>query len=366
MTGSTQVVVIGGGVMGAASAWQLARRGIDVTLVERFGPLHRHGASHGTARNFNVSYEDPGLLRWLHEAADLWGELEGETDAAILTRTGIINHGPGRDFEQAAVALAVGGFQADLIDASEARRRWPGFRFEGPVLHTPEAGRLHADRAVASFVEAAVAHGARVLYNTQVLGGSIDDDGIRLRVRTASGADEVIDARRAIVTAGAWTSDVLATLGATFVLPPLRVTQEQPAVFAPWDLDAQWPGFNHAPAADDPATSWFPSGVYGMGVPGEGVKAGWHGVGPEIHPDRRSYLPDAKLSAALRRYAAEWLPGVDASAPTEVTCTYTSTPDAVFVLDRVGPVALGAGFSGHGFKFAPVIGRVLADFVDER
>jgi len=170
-------------------------------------------------------------------------------------------------------------------------------------------------------------------------------------------------ARRAVVTTGAWTSDNLAALRASFTLPPLRVTQEQPAFFAPLDGEEEWPGFNHAPSPDDPATAWFLSGVYGMGSPGEGIKAGWHGVGPETHPDRRSYAPDPELSALIRRYAHEWLPGVDASAMSEITCTYTSTPDSAFFLDRVGPVAVGAGFSGHGFKFAPVVGRILADLV---
>jgi sarcosine oxidase len=256
--------------------------------------------------------------------------------------------------------VSAGGFEAQLLDAAAAAERWPGFRFAGPVLHTPQAGRLHADRAVRSFAAAAESRGARVLEETAIVSGWVHDDGVVLRLRTARG-DEQLSARIAVVTTGAWTSDVLSGLGASFALPPLRVTQEQPAFFAPnLGLD-DWPGFNHFPSADDPETSWFPSAVYGMASPGDGVKAGWHGVGPETHPDRRTYRPDPGLTARIQRYAGEWLPGVDASSLAEITCTYTSTPDAAFVLDRVGPVVLGAGFSGHGFKFAPVVGRVLAD-----
>lgn len=364
MSIDAEVVVIGGGVMGSATAWQLARRGVDVVLVELFDIGHRHGASHGTSRNFNLGYQDATLLAWLQEAAEAWRDLERESGESILTRTGIVNHGPGRDYAAAAVDIAAGGFRTELLDAAEATRRWPGLRFAGPVLHTPEAGRLHADRAVAAFASTAAANGARLLTETALVAGTIDDDRVRLVVRDTGGAEQPISARRAVVTAGAWTTDVLATLGATFALPPLRVTQEQPATFAALaPTPEDWPGFNHAPSPDDPATAWFPTAVYGMGVPGEGVKAGWHGVGPEVHPDRRTYLPEPALAASIRRYAREWLPGVDADRAVEISCTYTSTPDAAFILDRIGPVALGAGFSGHGFKFAPTIGRVLADLV---
>lgn len=361
MTRDAQVVVIGGGVMGSATAWQLASRGVDVVLIEQFEAGHTHGASHGASRNFNLSYDDPGLLAWLHEAERLWRELEGETGSPVLTRTGIVNHGPGRDFAAVAQVVSAGGFETELLDAGEAAERWPGFRFAGPVLHTPQAGRVNADRAVAGFADASAARGARVVRSTAVVGGSVSDDGVVLRLRSPSGESE-LRADRAVVTAGAWTVDVLASLGASFPLPPLRVTQEQPAFFTPvGSVPEDWPGFNHAPSADDPSTAWFPSGVYGMGSPGEGVKAGWHGVGPETHPDRRTYVPDPGLSALIRRYAHEWLPGVDAATPAEITCTYTSTPDAAFFLERIGAVTVGAGFSGHGFKFAPVVGRALAD-----
>ncbi|MGP3535991.1 FAD-dependent oxidoreductase [Microbacterium sp. RD1] len=361
-TRDAEVIVVGGGVMGAATAWQLAARGVEVVLLERFERGHRRGASHGASRNFNVGYEDPRHLSWLREADRLWGEIEAVSGEPLLTRTGIVNHGPGRDYAAVAAAVSAGGFATELLGAAEAGVRWPGFRFAGPVLYTPDAGRLHADRAVAAFTDVAWDAGARIRYSSAVSTGRVSDDGVRVQVRSAD-ADETLTADRIVVTAGAWTVDVLAALGVRIPLPPLRVTQEQPAHFVPEDDDALWPGFNHSPAADDPATAWFLSGVYGMGTPGEGVKAGWHGVGPEVHPDRRTYQPDPALTAAIRRYAHEWLPGVVSQDASEITCTYTSTPDSSFFLERFGPVTIGAGFSGHGFKFAPVIGRILADLV---
>ncbi|WP_375385507.1 FAD-dependent oxidoreductase [uncultured Microbacterium sp.] len=360
MTESVDVAVIGAGAMGAAAAWQLARAGASVEVFEQFEPGHVHGASHGTTRNFNVSYDEPGYLAWLREARGLWRELEAESGLTLLTTTGIVNHGPARDLVPVADAIREGGFAADLLPRGEATSRWPGFRFDGDVLYTPDAGRLNPAAAVTALLDGAVARGAAVSWRTRVEDlRVVDDDRVQLTVQDAA-ATRVLHARRVVVAAGAWSESLLAQL-AVPSLPRLRVTQEQPAHFAVRDESLNWPGFNHGPAVDDPATSWFLTGVYGMLSPGEGVKAGWHAAGPEIHPDRRSYVPDPTLTAAIVRYAREWLPGVDPDTFTETTCTYTSTPDSRFFLERIGPIVIGAGFSGHGFKFTPVIGRVLAD-----
>lgn len=357
------VVVVGAGAMGAATAWQLARAGRQVHLFDQFERGHVRGASHGASRNFNVAYEDDLHLSWLREARSLWAEVEAEAQRPLLTETGIVNHGPGRDLDRAARSIRAGGFGAEVFDAAEASARWPGFRFDGPVLYNPGAGRLNADASVAALVDGAAQRGAVVRWNTRVTDLRVTDaDAAVLTVEDEHGAREPVRARRVVVTAGAWTSAVLAGLDFSG-LPPLRVTQEQPAHFAVRDEALTWPGFNHMPASDDPLTQWFPTGVYGMFTPGQGVKAGWHAAGPEVDPDRRSFVPDPQLTAEIRRYAREWLPGVDADDFTEITCTYTSTPDAQFYLERVGPVIIGAGFSGHGFKFTPVIGRILADRV---
>ena len=120
------------------------------------------------------------------------------------------------------------------------------------------------------------------------------------------------------------------------------------------------------PSSGSPRYDYWYSQTYGTLTPGEGVKAGWHAVGPVIDPDARTFEPEPVQLAALQRYAREWLPGVDADAMTAISCTYTSTSDTDFLLDRVGPVVVGAGFSGHGFKFVPTVGRILADLVGGR
>ena len=168
-----------------------------------------------------------------------------------------------------------------------------------------------------------------------------------------------------MMTAGAWTS---AVAGALVELPELVVTQEQPAHF-PFllrdgavlpDGAAELPGFNHSPDPHESADAYFRSDVYGMWTPGEGIKAGWHGTGPVTDPDARTYRAEPDQLTDLQRYAREWLPGARWQEPEPISCTYTSTANTDFILDRVGDLVIGAGFPGHGYKFAPAIGEVPA------
>lgn len=350
-------VVVGGGAMGSAAAWRLAARGREVLLLERFGPGHAHGASHGSSRIYRNSYAAGAYLDLAAEALRLWRRLEAETSTSLLTLTGAVSHGLGRsDVAAIAAAFAERGVPFEWLDAPEAERRWPGLRFEGRVLvETETAGRLHADRSVEALQRAAVAHGARVAHDTPVRAIEPHDDHVV--VVTDGGA---VRARTVVVAAGAWTARVL---DGVVELPQLVVTQEQPAHFAVRaGVDAsRWPAFTHQPAAPH---AW-PSGTYGLFAPGEGVKVGSHAVGPVTDPDRRTFRPEPGQLAALRSYVAQWLPGADADAVDPISCTYTCTPDHDFVLDRVGRVVVAAGFSGHGFKFVPAIGRVLADLATD-
>jgi sarcosine oxidase len=349
-------VVIGGGAMGSASAWALARRGRDVTLLEQFGPGHRNGASHGATRNLNLGYSDPDYVAMLAEAVRLWAELETDSGEQLLARTGVVNHGTDPRLGAVRSALLGAGLRAEFLAAEEAAERWRGICFDQQVLHMPDGGQLNPDAALPALQRLAVSNGAAVRHHVQVVGLKILDDGVRLTVDDG-GRTEVLTARQAVVTAGGWTSKLLAGVPG---LPRLTVTQEQPAHFAITDEGAVWPGFNHVPGHGEPFADWY-SPVYGMQTPGEGIKAGWHGVGPVTDPDRRSFAPEPRQRAALQRYARDWLPGVDADSLTDISCTYTSTVDENFVLDRIGPIVIGAGFSGHGFKFTPVVGRILAD-----
>ncbi|MET4095992.1 FAD-dependent oxidoreductase [Arthrobacter sp. UYCu712] len=359
MQTNLDTIVVGGGAMGSAAAWALAGRGRDVTLLEQFGPGHRIGASHGTTRNLNLGYADPAYVAMLAEAVPLWDELEADSGETLLARTGVVNHGTDPRLGAVHDALLAAGLRAEYLAAGEAAERWRGIRFDQPALHMPQGGQLNPDVALPALQRLASERGADIRHHTKVLrldAGDAGDGGVRLTVE-AGGRTEVLTARQAIVTAGGWTSKLL---GGFTDLPRLTVTQEQPAHFAVADEGAVWPGFNHLPGRGGEFADWY-SPIYGMRTPGEGIKAGWHGVGPVVDPDRRSFSPEPAQMAALQNYARRWLPGVDPESFTAISCTYTSTVDEHFILDRVGPLVIGAGFSGHGFKFTPVVGRILAD-----
>jgi sarcosine oxidase len=361
MATRVETIVVGGGAMGAATAWHLARRGRQVALLERWEPGHRMGASHGASRNFNVAYADPTYVRMLVEALPLWRELEDESGMALLDLVGLANHGPRGAFDEVCSALTAAGIAAEFLSVDEAGRRWPGVRFDTRVLFNEQAGRVNADAAVMALHATAAAAGADVRHRTRATRIDVIDDG-RVRVASVSdtGVTEVFEARTAVVTVGAWTTKLLGGVP----LPRLVVTQEQPVHFALRDEAIAWPSFNHFPGSPEAGYDYWLSPVYGMLTPGEGVKVGWHGVGPVVDPDARDFAAVPAQLDALKRYAREWLPGVDADRATPISCTYTTTPDEHFVLDRIGPVVVGAGFSGHGFKFTPVIGRILADLAD--
>ncbi|POH57862.1 FAD-dependent oxidoreductase [Arthrobacter glacialis] len=357
MVTQVDVVVVGGGVMGSAAARAVAQSGKSVALLEQFAAGHQLGASHGTTRNFNTAYREPEYLALVTEARALWDGLSHETGTQLLDLVGLVNHGnvePLLGIKQSHESL---GIDSEFLSAEQASERWAGMTFRSDVLFVPESGRVRAAEALAALRTSAETGGAQFHYESPVRDIIVHGDH---SVRVITDTTEFL-AERVIVTAGAWTHKVLSQL---MELPPLVVTQEQPAHFQPLDASVDWPSFNHSPDPRSTADDYWYSPTYGMFTPGEGVKIGWHGVGPVVDPDSRDFLPEAVQLAALQRYANEWFPGLDATACEPISCTYTSTESENFILDRFGPVVVGAGFSGHGYKFAPAIGRVLADLAD--
>ncbi|WP_415973065.1 FAD-dependent oxidoreductase [Rhodococcus sp. 077-4] len=344
-----KVVVVGGGIVGASSAWQIAQRGHEVTLLEQFGPGHKNGASHGSSRIYRHGYADDYFVSLAARALPLWQELESMTDTALLELTGAVDHGDPVTVNPRIDALARAGLEFEVLEPAAAHMRWSGIRFDTTVLYHPAAGRLHADRSVAASVAAARLHGATVEYETPV----------REIVGTDVVTDVVTDSRTysadvVVVAAGAWTSAIAPHL----TLPPLVTTQEQPAHFVPLASEVKWPSFVHHPGAVLKTV-----GIYGLSSI-DGVKIGEHGTGPVVHPDSRDFVPRPDGVQRLVDYAREWLPGVDADAAEPLTCLYTSTPDSNFAIERSGNTVVAAGFSGHAFKFAPAVGELVAHLVD--
>src|SRR3954454_20768108 len=240
------VIVIGGGAMGSAAAWQLAERGVDVLLLERFEPGHTRGASHGGSRIFRVSYADPVHIALAQEALGLWRGLEAAGGRSLLAITGGLDHGGSATLDDLHAGLRAAGITSHWLTPSEAEQRWPGIRVDTRALYHPDSGRLHADHAVASLQSVAAARGAVVRHHTQVSGIRVVDAD-EVQVLTADGRR--LQARRAVVAVGAWTAPLLVGV---VPLPRLRVTQEQPAHFTPHTDEAGWPSFGHLLAADSP------------------------------------------------------------------------------------------------------------------
>jgi sarcosine oxidase len=334
-----EVAVVGGGVVGAAAAWAVARAGRSVVLLEQFRLGHKRGSSHGSARIFRLSYPEVRYVEMAKQALGLWRQLESETGRRLLTTTGGLDTGPSIDLH--ASALAQCGVSFEILDSSTARRRFPRLRMpEGPALYQPDAGVLGADLAVRTLIESAVDHGAEVSEEVKVEALELRDPGVHLIM-----PEGAIVAETAVVAAGAWSKSLLAGAGIDL---PVKATRETVAYFRLAD-ELSFPTL----------VDWVEPSFYSLPAPGLGIKAGLHRAGPPTDPDvPAGVAPDAvhRLTEIVtRRY-----PDADPSPHLSETCIYTNTDDQSFILERHGPIVVGSACSGHGFKFAPVTGEILA------
>ena len=355
MTAGFDVVVVGLGVLGSAAAWALARAGARVLGLEQFELGHHRGASHDHARIIRRSYHTPGYVRLAGLAYAAWAELEREAEERLVVTTG------GLDLFPAGSAIPPGPYRASLeaagvpyqwLDAAEVMRRWPAFH-----LDTDVAGLWQADSGIVP-----AAHGTQLMQRlARNYGATLLDQTPVAAVRDLGGSVEVVTAgasfraARLVVCADAWTGDLLAQLEAEL---PLVVTQEQFSYFRPADPAVFAAGrFPVWIWMDDPSFYGFP--VW----PGAALKAAQDVGGRQVTATTRGFDPDPAAADRLAGFLRARLPAAAGAHDHSATCLYTLTPDRDLAIgplpghDRV-LVALGAA---HGFKFAPLIGRVLAD-----
>ncbi len=344
------VAVVGAGLMGSATALSLARRGVRTVLLERFDVGHTRGASHGAVRIFRLSYPTPDYVRLSQRAIPTWRRLEDEAGDRLLVTTGGLDSGP--IAEECARALGDAGVPHEWLDASDAIERFPAIDFDGleRVLFQPDGGVALADRTVAAQVRLAEARGVDVRSGTDVLG--LAPAGGRTVVETDQGE---VGAKVVVLTVGPWAGRfVTEVLGRPV---PIRATLQLVAHFAPTS-DA-------AVATMPTFVEWVGPTLVHYAVPpvgvAPGVKMGDHDPGPEVDPSDGPFEVDAARLAPVEAYAARRIAAVVPEAIAAETCLYSLTPDEGFILDRIGDVVIGAGFSGHGFKFGPLVGDVLAD-----
>ncbi len=348
-------IVVGGGAMGAATAWQLASRGHSVALIEQFGIAHDKGSSHGAVRIFRYAYRNPMYSELAVETLPLWRELEAESGVQLLEQIGNVDHGVERSIREIAESLEHLNRPYQLLNRDQAEERWPGMKFAEHAIFSPDGGRVAADETV------------RVLYRrVEELGGTIflnlrvEDIEILGDIATVVTAEGTFRTKSVVVAAGAWVEKLV---GGTVDLPPLTVDLGQPTHFTPLPEFADenlWPSFIHH-AVEEDVKSVVSGGAYGMFTPGLGVKIGKEQTGHFVDPDNRDFSLIESWLQDTKEYAREWFPGVDVESATAVTCLFTNTPNTDFILDRQGPLTVASPCSGHGFKFVPKIGQIVAD-----
>lgn len=349
MAERVDVAVVGGGLMGAAAAWAAARRGLSVALHEQFEPAHTRGSSHGSARIVRRGYSDALYTRLSGEAFELWREVELRADVRLLRMVGGVDHGPNRTALVASL-LAAAGIRHEILPAADAEARWPGMHFTGPVVYHPQAGTMDADRAVAALLDLARRDGATTEHWSRVAAVEAVRDEYAA-VRLADGRE--FEARCAVVAAGAWVAPFL---GGSLGLPPLTITQQQVFHFPRRDeAAAPWPSAIHQDAME---VYHLPGGRDGGS--GDARKIAEHTHGNVTTAETRDGVVDAGARDRIVRYVTDWLPGLEPNPQGETTCLYTSTPSEDFLLDRVGPILICSPCSGHGAKFAPLIGELVA------
>jgi sarcosine oxidase len=359
MSPAYDVIVAGLGAMGSAALHQLARRGHRALGLDRFAPPHSQGSSHGRSRIIREAYyEDPRYVPLVQRAYECWADLEAASGVTVFRRTGGLTFGPagGELAEGARRSVAMHHLPHELLSAAEIRRRVPALQPDDDMIGVwePRAGVLAPEAAVAAALDVARRHGAEVRLDTALLGWRAGADHVE--VTTDAGT---FRAARLVLAVGAWTRQVLAELDL-----PLAVERNVLLWFTP------------EPATTDFAPERFPVFLceyapgrawYGFPDMGDGVKLALHHHGGSWDPDHLDReVGDADVGA-VRALAHRYLPGANGALRETATCMYTTTPDGHFIIDRhpVHPhVVIASPCSGHGFKFASVIGEVLADLTE--
>jgi len=312
-----KATVVGAGINGCATAWALLKRGVDVTLVDQFEPGHTRGSSHGRSRIFRLAYPEPHWVTLAEEALAGWRQLEQETGTTLLELYGLVELCSSVAVSSRDV-LEARGIEHRLLERDELDLALP----DGWIaLWQQDAGIVRADLALDAF-----------------------RGDLPVEQRCVESLDD-IDGDVVIVTAGPWAPKLLPDL-------PVRVTRETVAYFA----------HDGAPLPSvvelDDATRHH--AMYALHDPLYGLKAGAHHAGRVADPDVAG-LPDTALVEQITQWVNDRFPHIDPRPVAAETCVYTTTADESFILERRGRIVVGSACSGHAFKFAPAIGRRLAD-----
>ncbi len=356
---SADVAVVGLGIMGSAALHHLAKRGVRAVGIEQFTPGHDRGSSHGETRIIRLGYsEHPSYVPLVRAAFDLWRALERDSGQPLLRMTGIVEIGPrgGTQVSGTLRSSQLHGLPHELLDAAGAMRRFPAFRLptDFAAIFQPNGGILAVETAIEAQLARAAAAGAAVRTGETVRSIETTAAGVRIVTDRAT-----IEAGQAIVAAGPWLKQLLPDLAA-----PVRVTRQVVCWFQPADAALFAPDRFPVFIIDTPEGHF-----YGFPADGQGrVKFAMHHLEEIADPTVGARTVIEADAAPLRAALAAYLPSANGPRLHAKTCFYTVTPDRDFIVDRLpgAPnIIVASPCSGHGFKFAPVIGEILADLAKD-
>ncbi|MEZ6139358.1 MAG: N-methyl-L-tryptophan oxidase [Zavarzinella sp.] len=358
-----EIAVVGGGIMGSAIAWQLAQAGLRPVVFEQYTSGHQMGSSHGASRVIRTAYfEHPTYVPMVQHAFQQWERLQQETGQLLLTHSPCINIGQSDGALVAGVMASAKQHQLAIeqLAAPDLMQRFPQFHipddFCGVLEH--RAGILHVENCLNVLQAKATQAGATFVENAVLKQILPTDNGFELHFQDGS----TCISPQLVVCAGAWLRGLMRQLGSSLPLTVMRQTMH-------WFLD--FPLGNYQPDQFPIFLVDSPQGIYyGMPMIDElGVKVAQHYGAPELlaPPDDRHGMPDD--ASTTINFLQQWLPGISGKPHLSKVCLYTLTPDRHFLIDHHPDwpnLIVAGGFSGHGFKFAPTIGKMVLEMVQHR
>lgn len=353
------VIIIGAGSMGMAAGYFLSRSGKKTLLIDSYNPPHSKGSHHGETRIIRFAYaEGEEYVPFILKAQELWNDLERTSGKQLFIQTGVLSVGNEEsDFIQNTISSANKySLPLNVMDSNEIQNSWSGITLPNHFMgcFEPTSGVLKCEESIKAYQELAESYGATIISNSRVREMSILNDRVTIKTDEKTFYSDAL-----VVSAGAWSRNLLSMLDLDLPLAPVRKT------FA-W-FNANETIYNHK---GFPAFAFeTPKGLY-YGFPsidGAGLKVGRHDGGDQINPDlpMRGFGEIAEDESDLVQFLNRYMPNIG-QLKYGKTCMYTLTPDEKFIIDlhpKYSNVAIAAGFSGHGFKFSSAVGQALSNLI---
>jgi len=351
------VIIVGAGSMGMAAGYFLAKSGKRTLLVDSFNPPHDKGSHHGDTRIIRYAYgEGEEYVPLALKAKELWDDLAKATGKEIFLQTGVLNVGVAEsDFIKSVVSSAKKfALPVQVMDSDDVNKKWPGMLLPTDLIGCFEStsGVLKCGECIDAYRELAEMHGATIVTNSRVKGIEVHEGSVTIKTD-----DQTFTGNSLVVSAGAWAGNLLSMIDLELPLEPVRKT------FAWFEADEKLYGQQDFPAFSFETPQGF---YYGFpSIDGAGLKVGRHDGGEKVNPDhlRSTFCEDDE--GELRHFLQQYMPRHGQLKHGE-PCMYTLTPDEDFIIDlhpNYPHVAIAAGFSGHGFKFSSVVGRILSELI---